>query len=197
MVRTGDAAVRWALARQSWAPSGMCQQFVRSCFDVPAYHPSAAAAWNGADHKHRVDRGAQVPRGVPVFWIGGSRGYGHIAISIGNGLCRSTDWPYSRHIGTAAIDSITRSWHEDLVGWSEDLNERRIWTPPKKRIDHVRQLQRRLTDKGIQVPATGYFGPQTRAAVTKWQRRLGYRGTDANGIPGRTSMRRLKFVVRV
>lgn len=43
--------------------------------------------------------------------------------------------------------------------------------------------------------ADGHFGTQTVAAYSKWQQRLGYRGTKpgqaADGIPGRTSLVRL------
>jgi hypothetical protein len=211
MTRTGNAAVQYAMDHHSWA-SGMCQQFVRSCFDVGALFPSAASAWNNADHKHRVDHGAQVPRAVPVFWLGGSRGFGHVAISIGNGLVRSTDWPSSGSIGTVAIDTITSRWGQRFQGWTEDINNVRVWTPstpvqptdntvrlsnllPGKTNHDVKQVQTRLTRRGITVPRTGYFGPLTREAVRKWQLRLGYRGADANGIPGKVSMQRLGFRV--
>lgn len=210
MTRTGGAAVTWALAHDYWA-TGMCQQFVRSCFDVPAYFGSASAAWYGADHKHPVASGAHVPRAVPVFWTGGSRGYGHVAFSLGNGLCRSTDWPSSGRVGTVAIDTITRTWGHTFKGWTEDINEHRVWSPPApSTVDHtvalhnlkpglrnhdITQLQHRLTLNGIVVPQTGYFGPLTREAVKKWQVRLGFRGADADGIPGKTSMQRLGFRV--
>lgn len=211
MTRTGNAAIQFAMNHDSWA-SGMCQQFVRTCFDRPAVFPSAAAAWAGADHKHRVLHGAQVPRAVPVFWLGGSRGFGHVAISVGNGLCRSTDWPSSGRVGTVAIDTITRTWGQSFQGWTEDLNEGTVWTPstnvqpvdntvslrnllPGKTNHDVKQMQNRLTRRGITVPRTGFFGPLTREAVRKWQLRLGYRGEDANGVPGLVSMQRLGFRV--
>lgn len=109
----------------------MCQQYVRSCFDVGAYYPSAAAAWHGAKKRHALKGdGSSAPRGVPVFWLGGSKGYGHIAMSLGNGMCRSTDWPSSGRVGDVKIDTITKTWHQDLVGWSEDLNTVTIWTKP-------------------------------------------------------------------
>ncbi|MEU2233170.1 endolysin [Streptomyces vietnamensis] len=39
--------------------------------------------------------------------------------------------------------------------------------------------------------ADGHFGTATRTAYAAWQRRLGYSGTDADGIPGRTSLTKL------
>ena len=39
--------------------------------------------------------------------------------------------------------------------------------------------------------ADGSFGTKTIAAYAAWQRQLGYRGSDADGIPGKTSLTRL------
>lgn len=38
---------------------------------------------------------------------------------------------------------------------------------------------------------SGIFGPATKAAYAKWQKKLGYTGKDADGIPGLTSLRKL------
>ena len=37
----------------------------------------------------------------------------------------------------------------------------------------------------------GLFGPRTKAAYAKWQKKLGYTGKDVDGIPGLTSLRKL------
>lgn len=34
----------------------------------------------------------------------------------------------------------------------------------------------------------GVFGPRTKAAYAQWQRKLGYAGSDANGVPGKASL---------
>ncbi|MER7813741.1 N-acetylmuramoyl-L-alanine amidase, partial [Streptomyces sp900116325] len=47
-------------------------------------------------------------------------------------------------------------------------------------------LDRRLVD--------GHYGSATRKAYAAWQRRLGYRGADADGIPGAVSLRKLGAV---
>ena len=39
--------------------------------------------------------------------------------------------------------------------------------------------------------ADGSFGTKTVAAYAAWQRKLGYRGSDADGIPGKASLTRL------
>lgn len=50
----------------------------------------------------------------------------------------------------------------------------------------VADLQRALLEKGEKIPAgvTGYYGDQTRAAVASFQRKQGWTGSDADGIPG-------------
>lgn len=37
----------------------------------------------------------------------------------------------------------------------------------------------------------GIFGPRTKATYAKWQKKLGYTGKDANGVPGLKSLREL------
>jgi peptidoglycan hydrolase-like protein with peptidoglycan-binding domain len=55
----------------------------------------------------------------------------------------------------------------------------------------VKRVQRRLRRKGISVAVDGNFGAQTMRGYARWQRRLGYSGLDASGIPGETSLKRL------
>jgi peptidoglycan hydrolase-like protein with peptidoglycan-binding domain len=58
-------------------------------------------------------------------------------------------------------------------------------------VKSVKRVQRRLRRKGIRVVVDGNFGAQTMAGYAAWQRRLGYSGLDASGIPGETSLKRL------
>lgn len=57
----------------------------------------------------------------------------------------------------------------------------------------VENVQRALNYEfgGSDLAIDGIFGPKTRSRYSAWQKRLGYRGTDADGIPGRTSLNRL------
>ena len=58
---------------------------------------------------------------------------------------------------------------------------------------YVRTLQQRLIARGftIRAGATGYYGTQTRSAVRSFQRAQGWRGGDADGFPGPTTLRLL------
>ena len=59
--------------------------------------------------------------------------------------------------------------------------------------DDVKEVQRALRGRGYDVTVDGNFGAETTNAYSRWQRRLGFSGLDANGLPGRTSLERLGF----
>lgn len=58
-------------------------------------------------------------------------------------------------------------------------------------VKSVKRIQHRLRRKGFTVAVDGNFGGQTVSAYAAWQRRLGYSGLDASGMPGVTSLRKL------
>lgn len=62
-------------------------------------------------------------------------------------------------------------------------------TPGAKKS--VKRIQRALRRRGIRVAVDGNFGAQTTRGYARWQRRLGFAGLDASGIPGETSLKRL------
>ena len=57
----------------------------------------------------------------------------------------------------------------------------------------VRTVEAALVDEGLLAKqySDGHYGTTTVAAYSAWQRHLGYRGNDADGIPGKTSLTRL------
>lgn len=131
--RTGTKAIAWAKAQASdptrnW--HNLCLKFVRSCFGVAAREPNAKRAWETAKHRHATTNAATIPAGVPVFWRTGTVNW-HIAISIGGGYCYSTDIPRGK-VGRIGITDLSRRWGATLLGWTEDLNGFRVYTPPAK-----------------------------------------------------------------
>ncbi len=58
-------------------------------------------------------------------------------------------------------------------------------------VKSVKRVQRALRSKHIRVAVDGNFGSQTMNGYARWQRRLGYAGLDASGIPGESSLTRL------
>ncbi|MFI5859142.1 N-acetylmuramoyl-L-alanine amidase [Streptomyces parvulus] len=57
----------------------------------------------------------------------------------------------------------------------------------------VKTVEAALVDEGLlsKTYSDGHYGTTTVTAYAAWQRRLGYSGKDADGIPGRTSLERL------
>ncbi|MET8573720.1 N-acetylmuramoyl-L-alanine amidase [Streptomyces sp. NPDC005012] len=57
----------------------------------------------------------------------------------------------------------------------------------------VKTVERALVAEGLLAAAyaDGHFGTQTVTAYAAWQRRCGYSGADADGIPGMSTLRRL------
>jgi peptidoglycan hydrolase-like protein with peptidoglycan-binding domain len=58
-------------------------------------------------------------------------------------------------------------------------------------VKSVKRVQRQLRRRGIRVAVDGNYGAQTMRGYSAWQRRLGYSGLDASGIPGEASLKRL------
>jgi hypothetical protein len=53
------------------------------------------------------------------------------------------------------------------------------------------RVQQALTARGISTTADGWYGSGTTGSYATWQRRLGYSGIDANGLPGTGSLTKL------
>jgi cell wall-associated NlpC family hydrolase len=103
----------------------MCLAFVRTRYGLPKRESTAIGAWRDARHKHRHDRNP--PPGVPIFWYGGSHRAGHVAISLGRGMIISTDFPHTGHIARVRLSAVRRHWGLRYLGWTEDLEGRRIY----------------------------------------------------------------------
>jgi len=204
-----------ATARQDYLDGhnfgvGHCLIAVQSYYGVPGGYPYAISSWQAADHKRPVAGGHDVPRGAPVYWSGGSHGYGHVAISMGGGLCYSTDWKRPGKVDVALIDNITSHWELNLLGFAWEVSAVGVWHPrdpigtvslanvkPGKRNKDVLEVKKALAKRGYGnfSVKSELFGKRVQEAYAKFQHHLGYTGTDANGIPGRASLRKLGFNV--
>jgi hypothetical protein len=116
-VRGPGLSVPKAKAYTKYDPPGMCCQFVWNCIAAPRSFglADANAAWQRSKSR-RGDQGP--PPGAPVYWAGGK--HGHIALSVGGGSVRSTDWPVKGRVGDVGIARITSAWGITYRGWSTD-----------------------------------------------------------------------------
>jgi len=213
--RTPGQAIAFARSHRT-NEVGFCLRYVRTAYDVEAKFLTAADAWLGASSKHPVAKGMLVPRGAPVLWTGGSKGAGHVAIGTGNGSCWSSDAGGPGIVAKVNIDELTDRFNIDFQGWVEDLNGvkvfdagqarrpegapkirlRQVQPDPREDVRKVQEaLKRKLPHVAKHLVVDGFFGAETQDAYEAWQRRCGFRGTDADGIPGKVSLQRLGFHV--
>lgn len=103
-----------------------CARWTRERFGVGAlgdFDGDGAAdaedMWKAAKIRNDGDRNP--PAGVPVYWGGGSQDNGHISVSLGGGMIRSTDAAGAGRVGTVPLDFPEKQWGMPYLGWSEDL----------------------------------------------------------------------------
>lgn len=174
--------------------SGQCLHFVWRCLDGQHRYglPDANAAFRASRELHTK---GTPPAGVPVYFLGSK--HGHVALSVGGGRIRSTDWPSSNRISEVRISTLAETWGRRYAGWAADIAGHRIpgistsagdaagATALKKatkrpypghsttrddRGETVRVIQDRLNALGAGLAEDGRFGPATEAAVKKFQR---------------------------
>lgn len=124
-------AVAWAKAGHGDGQLGHCLLNVVDAFDAPhgvadAYHSWIAAGGSNGPNTHT--NAGDPPVNVPIYWSGGSHGYGHIAISDGKGYCWSTDLPTHGKFTRVKISTIRAKWGLTYLGWSETMNGKRVHT---------------------------------------------------------------------
>jgi hypothetical protein len=201
VTRTPAQAVAYARTIHSY-PRGYCLRFVRVCFDVGSKYPSAISAWNNAEQRHAT---STPPYGAPVFFApGGSNPYGHVAMSVGGGRCRSTDWPRAGVVSEVSISELAAAWRHPYLGWTNDLNgvlvvptnssfpledghsfgrysSASVWNGTEGPVtaERVKRIQRRVS-----VGQTGRYGPVTELAVKAWQK---WKGLPVTGRVGQTT----------
>lgn len=128
-------AIAWG-ARQIDNPTQdwtrLCLSFVRQAYGLPVGYHNAATAWANAKERHATRDPHAIPRGAPV-WFDTPSPAGHVALSLGDGRCLTTDLIRPGRVNRADIAAITQRWNATLLGWTEDLNGHHVFTPPKKR----------------------------------------------------------------
>jgi hypothetical protein len=122
---TSDAATTVATAEASaYNVPGQCLNWSREQAGIPSLYADAATAWEHAADRHAGD--TDPPAGAAVYWLGGSGGHGHVAISLGGGRVRSSDAGGYGVVGTIQLERLTREWGLEYAGWSDSINGYRI-----------------------------------------------------------------------
>jgi murein DD-endopeptidase MepM/ murein hydrolase activator NlpD len=119
----------------------------------------------------------------------------HIAAMKGWGYTAATRYAYMANQGknTHIIYPPTLAWSEAAPRPVPVVRVRDV--QPLKRNTSVALVQRTLIRLGYRIPSIqsgkvkpGTFGAETKAAYAAYQRRLGYKGRAANGVPGLASL---------
>ena len=118
-----------------------CLAVVQRTFNVAPFAESAQIAWSWNNTKHQ---NRNLPDGcfVPIWWTGGYKNYGHVAIAKRTGN-RIQIWssPYTRkpffdyfegELNTT-IDTVSRIYGVVYAGWTETMNTTRVveWVQDK------------------------------------------------------------------
>lgn len=117
-----------------------CLAVVQKTFNVAPFAESAQIAWSWNNTKHQ-DR--NLPDGcfVPIWWAGGYKNYGHVAIAkrTGNRIqiwtSPYTHKPYFDYFEgelNTTIDTVSRIYSVTYAGWTETMNTTRVveWVNP-------------------------------------------------------------------
>lgn len=114
-----------------------CGEFTRNAFGQPSvgdFDGDGAAdaedQWKAARFKHPETDPNKIPRGVPVYWGGGSSDNGHAAgPTRGDGTVWGTDLVRDGHVDVYPIADVAKKWGLTLLGWTEDIGGVRVYTP--------------------------------------------------------------------
>lgn len=174
-MRTAKDAVAWGKAQitnpsQDWYRC--CLMFVRMCFGVSAMFPDAGTAWDNAKKKHKTSNPMAIPRGVPVFFE--TPGVAdHVVVSLGDGLCISTDIARRGQVDICKIADIVTRWNAPLLGWTEDLNGVTVYDPTtntKSTPNITAALKARTNDKRVEAlnKVAEHGSAAAKKAAAKW-----------------------------
>jgi hypothetical protein len=193
MVYNRERGARNAEASKTNKP-GTCQLWTRTQFlgksagdqdgDGDA---DAVDGWKSEPLRFRHAGDRNPPRGVPVAFSGGSKGYGHRAISLGGGKIRSTDMSGSTYkpgvVGTTTIAAIEKAMGVSYLGWSDSITGELIPPPTRgARIDkEISDLQ--ATRRHMTATLNSTKGETRRAKLTLAIARVNNAINDLKKIP--------------
>jgi len=114
----------------------MCKKMCREAYAVPS--DGSEDATEALSRVQELHRTGTPPRGALVWYTGGRSGHGHVAISEGGGMIRSTDLPTSGQWGTVPRDEPVKAWGLRYAGWSPDIDGVRVLAEPRPKPKPVK-----------------------------------------------------------
>ena len=199
---------------QGWY--NQCQMFSRQCVGAPPFGSSARLAFNNIPAANR-HTSSPPPPGSIAYYGHPDRGAGHAVFVVEGGHVWSNDILRKGRIDRVAWNVFPSAWRLPYRGWIDSCPagslpilsrpQRHGYRQGKKVYrsrmrfkqpdsDSVWNLQVALMAKGFKFSdgPSGYYGGHTRAMCAAFQRRQGWSGSDADGIAGPGTIRRLGLV---
>jgi len=129
-VKSVAEALARCAATNSWTV-GMCGQFCAAMYGYGASgYNDAVLQWQSIPGRLKTPGSVNAPAGALVFWGGGSKGHGHVAIADGTGSVWSIDINGAGTVGRATTGTITARWGLPVLGWSYPYFQGQEWSPP-------------------------------------------------------------------
>lgn len=137
--------------------AGFCLGTVRRSFGAGGGTHDAQDAWDQAKSKHKFTGSyAKVPANRPFFYSGGSRGYGHVVVTAGNGWAYGTDMCHSGRICLHRLSDPVTKWGFRPLGYTDDINHKVIVKPTPKPVEkNVVTLYRKKSSTAAYLPLGG------------------------------------------
>lgn len=128
MARHVKDAIAAANATKKNSPA-MCQKVTREWYGAGSVgdvdrdgDTDAVDGWKSEPKWAQHPGDYDPPVGAPLAWSGGSGGFGHRAMYIGNGLVRSTDAGGKGIVANKPIKWFEEEWNLKYLGWSETIS---------------------------------------------------------------------------
>lgn len=196
--------------RNKYGPNGAwCGMFVNWCahaagVKIPdcAWTPAGVAGFKRAGQWTTGAKGIKAGD-IVFFQFDSDPGPEHVGIVVGpgqNGRVETIEGNTNNDGGAEGHSVLRKSRRpETILGYGRPdfglLTLARHSVYPGAKGPKVRAVQKALVEVGIKVPLSertvGRFGKGTQQAYSLWQWRLGWRGKDADGVPGESSLRAL------
>lgn len=100
-----------------------CELFVERAFNTSSQYPSAIAHYNAMNAMGKIHKDDEftIPAGKIVYFSG-SNPFGHVVVSLGNGMVASTDILVQGEISIVNINEIIGGhWRMNYLGWSDPI----------------------------------------------------------------------------
>lgn len=193
MALTVDKAIEKSLTIKK-GYKGLCLQFVRTCFNIPAKYPSAADAWANAKDRIITSSVSGIPEGAPVFFSIPGNKYGHVALYLGDGKFR-TNYSAKGTVITATLNhAVFRGMR--MLGWSRDLNGVKIPELGKGGVAYDKDIASWQASMNKVFPSyanfavDGKFESYSAAVTREFQGRVGIKRTGKLDAATKKHMRK-------